>query len=123
MSLDRKITIALLLLSFIVVIGGYTFLHFLPDETIDVDAVDTRWASIEKQVELDIGSVGYQFLIPADSNKVSIPAIDADEFDTCLRFYVDVRQVTEKYPREYLFKYNQIVRIRVLRAGIDCQRS
>lgn len=116
MNLVRNITIALMIVSILVVGTGLVLIHYYRGEIEIIEAVDTNWEQIETRVEKDIGSIGYQFL----THGKEIPAIEAVEYENCLNQYADLTQVGHEFTREYLLKYNQIVYIRMLRAGIVC---
>ena len=120
MSWARAVTIGLVLLSCLVLAVGLLAIRYFSSVTSDTqnfDPLNIDWQAIENQVENDIGVAGYQFLYWGDT----IPAIDRTEFQHCLSDYADLRQVSTNYTLEYLLKYNQIVRLRMVRAGIRCQ--
>jgi hypothetical protein len=116
MDLASKIGLSLIAVSCLVVGFGLVLIRFYTPESITPAILDTDWISIEETVEKDIGLVGYQFLTRGGA----IPALEPGEFEACLNTYAELRQADRTFNREYLFKYNQIVRIRMLRAGIDC---
>lgn len=110
------ISIALVLLSVAVVGAGFFAIGYYANQNEPIAVHDARWENVEATVEKDIGKIGYQFLT---HGKV-IPAIDAGEYERCFADYADLTTVDNSYTLEYLFKYNQIVRLRLMRAGISC---
>lgn len=113
----RAVTISLILLSCLVVAGGIVAIRYYTPDPEPFILPTTDWETIETQVTKDIGISGYQFLSRGDT----IPAIDNNEYQTCLHNYADLRRVGKDITLEYLLKYNQIVRQRMSRAGILCQ--
>ena len=119
MDTIRSIALISIGLSVLVLGAGLVYLrYFVPAEEQAV-ALNTNWNDIEDTVVKDIGLVGYQFL----THGSDIPALAGNEYEGCLANYADLKTVGPEHTREYLFKYNQIIRIRMLRAGIDCREQ
>lgn len=121
MDLDKIITLAFIALSLVVLGLGMFAIRYYDQQQEPLVLPDTNWDSIEQRVENDIGTLGYQFLVKSMEGNYGIPAINRQQFENCLQVYAELRLADEGLTLEYLAKYNQIVRIRMLRAGIDCQ--
>jgi len=119
MDVARNIGISLIALSLAVVGVGIFFIHYYSEKQEPLVILDTDWNVIEETVDKDIGSSGYQFL----SSGSDIPAVSLDDYERCYQNYAEVKTVGPEYIREYLFKYNQIVRLRLQRAGINCSQE
>ena len=121
MRLDNILTVSFILLSLIVLGLGLVAINYYNQRQEPFVLPDTNWNTIEQRVEEDIGTQGYQFLVNSTETSYTIPAINRLQFDNCLNRYAELRLAEEGLTLEYLAKYNQIVRIRMFRAGIDCQ--
>lgn len=117
MNLARNIGLGLILLSAMVLGGGLLLINHYAADTEPPLIANADWKQIEEQVEKDIGLIGYQFLARGGI----IPAIEPGDYENCLNTYAELRQANGNLSREYLLKYNQIVYIRMLRAGVSCR--
>ncbi len=122
MRLDNILTLSFIFLSLLVLGVGLFAINYYNQQQEPLVLPDTNWNTIEDRVESDIGTLGYQFLVNSTETEHTIPAIDRQLFDDCLHVYAELRHADNGLTLEYLAKYNQIVRIRMLRAGIDCQK-
>ena len=92
----------------------------------------TQWESVEKDVLAVVSASGYGFMAHAHEWKYSIPAIKTSEYDSCLSKYAALKFVKhdanfgpkavnrQDISSEYMFKYNQITKIQMLKNGISC---
>ena len=115
MDFAHKVGFSLIVISCLVIGAGSLLIRYYTPEPAPL--IDTDWQTVEAAVERDIGSVGYQFLTSGGT----IPAIKQEDYESCLQTYAELKPVNRDFNREYLFKYNQIVHIRMLRAGINCR--
>lgn len=121
MQFDKILTLSVIVLSLFVLGIGLWLINYYNQQQKPVELVNTDWNTIESRVENDIGTIGYQFIVNSIEAGYTIPAIERQLYEDCLSVYAELRLAEDGLTLEYLAKYNQIVRIRMLRAGIDCQ--
>jgi len=110
---------------------GYVILNSLPPT--EAKLLSTEWEEVERDVKNRIYSDGFVFLAHAHEWQYTIPAIENTEYEECFSNHAEldfVKHDTNFGPdatnrndmsEEYMFKYNEIVKIQILDAGITCE--